>query len=293
MTAVAEPVPVRSETPVPTAVFSPARAALRLAAYLSLTVALIPVQAVAVALRLPLARTLPRWYHGLCCRICGFHLLVTGRRAKRRPVLFVGNHSSYIDIMVYGAVTPGSFVAKTEVSGWPLFGVMAKLQRTVFIGRNARAAHLAASEIGKRLKARDNLILFPEGTSNDGTRVMPFKSALFAAAELEVRGQPVTVQPVTISYATLDGMPIGRHLRPFYAWFGDMEMAGHMWRVAGLGRTTVVVQFGEPTTLTEQGSRKALADYCWQTVAKAHSAALTGQVSRRRRRRLLRRKAAG
>ena len=95
-----------------------------------------------------------------------------------------------------------------------------------------------------RLEAGDNLILFPEGTSNDGNRVLPFKSAFFGIAENPGQGQAAgTVQPVSIAYTRLNGIPMGRPYRPFYAWYGDMELASHLWNVAGLGNATIAIQF--------------------------------------------------
>ena len=219
-----------TQVPTPTVLSSPTTAAVRAALYLSLTLALIPVQAVALMLRLPLSRRLPMWYHRVCCRLLGIRLEVFGRRSRARPTLFVANHSSYLDIAIYGALIPGSFVAKSEVAKWPLFGLMAKLQRSVFVDRRVRTSHLQASEIGRRLEARDSMILFPEGTSDDGNRVFPFKSALFAVAEMRPRDKALVIQPVSLTYSRLDGVPIGRHLRPFFAWYGDMDLMPADWR---------------------------------------------------------------
>src|SRR3546814_4926008 len=95
----------------------------------------------------------------------------------------------------------------------------------------------------RRLEAGDDLVLFPEGTSGDGNRVLAFKSALFSVAERRPQGEPLTVQPVSIAYTRLDGLPLGRYLRPFFAWYGDMELGPHLWHAIGLGRVTVMVEF--------------------------------------------------
>ncbi len=246
--------------------------------YVALTLALIPVQAAALLLRLPLSKRLPMWYHRVCCRILGIRLEVFGRRSRARPTLFVANHTSYLDITIYGALIPGSFVAKSEVAKWPLFGLLAKLQNSVFVDRRVRTSHLQASDIGRRLDARDNMILFPEGTSDDGNRVLPFKTALFAVAEIKSRGHPLVVQPVSLTYSRLDGIPIGRHLRPFFAWYGDMDLLPHARRLIGLGRLTATVSFHDPVTIEEFASRKELAAYCYDAVARGHADALAGRL---------------
>ncbi|MGF1608127.1 MAG: lysophospholipid acyltransferase family protein [Kiloniellales bacterium] len=256
---------------------SPLRACVRLLIYGSFTFACMPLQAVAVLLGLDLRRSLPVWYHRRCCRILGIQVERRGRRSRVMPTLYVSNHTSYLDITVLGSLIPGSFVAKAEVARWPLFGWLAKLQRTVFIERRASRTGDHRSAITERLEQGDNLILFPEGTSDDGNRVLPFKSGLLAAAACEPQGQPLTVQPVTIGYTRLDGLPLGRHLRPLFAWYGDMDMAPHLWQLAGLGRLTVAVQFHPPVRLADFASRKALSEHCYRQVSAGLSRALAGR----------------
>ena len=240
-----------------------------------------PVQAVALLLNLRFAARFPVVYHRLCCRIFGISIDRRGTISAARPTLFASNHTSYLDIMVLGALMPVSFVAKTEVGSWPLFGWLAKLQRTVFVDRQRRSARDQRDDITRRLAASDSLMLFPEGTSNDGNRVLPFRSALFGAAERRLgpggTAGPVTVQPVSIAYTRLDGVPVGYTLRPLFAWYGDMEMAGHLWQVAGLGRITVVVEFHPPTSIAAFASRKELAEHCRRQVMAGVAAALAGR----------------
>jgi 1-acyl-sn-glycerol-3-phosphate acyltransferase len=192
-------------------------------------------------------------------------------------VLFVCNHASYADISIIGAHIRGCFVAKAEVANWPLFGICAKLSRTVFVDRRARYAREQAEEMKRRFQKGDRLILFAEGTSSDGNRVLPFRSSLFATAEIEVDGKPVTVQPVSLAYARLDGIPMGRHLRPFFAWYGDMDMFSHLWGIVGVGRSTVVLEFHKPVSIRDFPDRKALAAHCQAVVAAGVSSALSGR----------------
>lgn len=248
-----------------------------MAVYLGFTLPLMPLQLLAVALKLPLRERLPLWYHRQCCRILGFRVQRRGRVSRTRPTLFVSNHVSYFDIMVLGSLIAGSFVAKKEVARWPFFGWLAILQRTVFVERRSNAVRDQRSALVERLEQGDNLILFPEGTSDDGNRALPFKSALFAAAEVRPKGAPLTVQPVSVAYTRLDGTPMGRYLRPYFAWYGDMDLAGHLWRALGLGWVTVVVEFHPPVTIDQFGSRKALCAHCFGQVAAGMAAALAGR----------------
>ncbi len=256
---------------------SPTLRLARLALYLVWTLCLMPVQGAGLALRRPWSRTLPALYHRWCCRILGFEVRTIGAPTAARPVLFASNHVSYTDIAVLGSLIVGSFIAKAEVAGWPFFGWLAKLQRTVFVDRRARSTPFQRDAMTERLVAGDALILFPEGTSGDGNRVLPFKSALFSAAEPMQATAPIAVQPVSIAYTRLDGMPLGRLLRPFFAWYGTAELMPHLWSMAGLGTVEVVVEFHPPTFLADCGSRKALARYCHARVAGGMAAALAGR----------------
>jgi 1-acyl-sn-glycerol-3-phosphate acyltransferase len=256
---------------------SPLRAAVRVAGYLGLTLVLLPVQILAVWLDRPLAVRLPVAYHGWCCRLLGLRVQPRGKRIEKGPVLFVCNHISYIDITVLGSLLPASFVAKSEVATWPLFGLLAKLQRTVFIDRRGSRAAAHRDDMLARLDRGDSLILFPEGTSGDGNRVLPFKSALFSVAQIEGAKGPLTVQPVTIAYTKIDGLPLGRTFRPYLAWYGDMDLLTHFFSWLGLGRITVEVTFHDPVTFAEFGSRKGLSDHCHDIVANGLATSNSGR----------------
>lgn len=257
---------------------SSGRGALRLSLYLLWTLLLIPLQALAVARGWRLCRTLPRFYHRVCTRLMGLDVVVRGEQVSGGPVLFVSNHSSYLDISVLGSLIPGSFVAKTEVGTWPFFGLLARLQRTVFVERKARTSvDKQRDDIGGRLDAGDSLILFPEGTSSDGNRTLPFKTALFAVAARRIDGRPLTVQPVSVAATRLDGIPMGIAFRPFYAWYGDMDLVPHLWQAFRLGGMTIEVEFHPPVTIDGFSSRKALADHCQRVVADGVARAISGR----------------
>ena len=260
---------------------SPTLRLLRIALYLLWTLSLMPVQGVGLALHRPWTRTLPAFYHRWCCRILGFDVRPVGAPTSRRPALFVANHVSYTDITVLGSLVAGSFVAKTEVAAWPFFGWLAKLQRTVFVDRRVRSTPSQRDSMAARLAAGDALILFPEGTSGDGNHVLPFKSALLSAAEAVQGTAPIAIQPVSIAYTRLDGIPLGRLLRPYFAWCGTAELAPHLWTMIGLGTVEVVVEF-HPLDLFRR-----------LRVAQGARQLLLRPRHRRRRRRSLRPPAAG
>jgi 1-acyl-sn-glycerol-3-phosphate acyltransferase len=249
---------------------------VRLVAYCALTLPLMPVQAAFLLLRSALAERFPPVYHRLVCRILGIVIERQGAVSGARPTLFVANHTSYLDIEILGASIPGSFISKADVDGWPLFGWLARLQRTVFIDRKRRSIRHQRDAVGARLRAGDRLILFPEGTSGNGQRLLPFKSALFGAV-MDTADRDITVQPVSVAYLRLDGMPLGRSYRPLFAWYGDMTLAPHLWTMLGLGRLGVRVTFHPAVSAAAFASRKALSEHCATVIAAGLSAALSGR----------------
>ncbi|MBM3491697.1 MAG: 1-acyl-sn-glycerol-3-phosphate acyltransferase [Alphaproteobacteria bacterium] len=241
------------------------------------TLPLMPLQWLFVRLGLAAARWLPVVYHRGLCRLIGFRVLRFGQPTDERPVLLVANHTSWLDIPVLSALSPLSFVAKHEVDSWPFFGTLARLQRTVFVERRAVRAAEGRDDLQRRLDAGDRLVLFPEGTSSDGNRVLPFKTAFFAVASNGVGGRALTVQPVSVAYVRLDGLPVGRRFRPLFAWYGGMALLPHLWQVLKLGRSEVEVEFHPPVTIAGFRDRKALAAHCHETIAHGLGRALSGR----------------
>jgi 1-acyl-sn-glycerol-3-phosphate acyltransferase len=254
------------------------RAAFIIAGFLAITLLGMPVQWLFIKLRSPAARSFPHRYHRIVAALFGIHIKVIGRPVTGEGVLMVANHTSWADIVIFSAAAPISFVAKSEVASWPFFGTLARLQRTVFVERARRAATGEARDVIRdRLLEGDALVLFPEGTSHDGNTVLPFKSALLGAAEARLAsGQHVKVQPISVAFTGLHGLPMGRENRPLFAWYGDMEMVPHLWEALLAGPLDVVVQFHELLSL-DRMDRKALAARAQEIVQAGQAEALAGR----------------
>ncbi len=245
------------------------------------TATLIPLQWLSVALRLPTRRMIPIVYHRIVCALIGLRIHVVGSKINKHPLLVTANHSSWLDIPVISAMTPAVFVAKQEIASWPLFGLLAKLQRSVFVDRTRR--HKTAdvnAEIAQRLAEGDPVILFGEGTASDGNRILPFRSALIGAARdalanAEHTGQ-VFIQPLSLAYTRLQGVPMGRQFRPVTAWHGGVRLGPHFIEVLRQGGIDVTASWGEPIAYDGEIDRKAVAKELETSVRRLTVAALRG-----------------
>jgi 1-acyl-sn-glycerol-3-phosphate acyltransferase len=167
----------------------------------------------------------------------------------------VANHASWLDILTLNACQRVYFVSKAEVAGWPGIGWLARATGTVFIARDRAQADRQRREFEDRLGAGHRLLFFPEGTSTDGRRVLPFKTALFEAFLADGLRHGIAVQPVSVTYRA----PAGEDAR-FYGWWADMDFASHFVQVLSAGRQgSVEVVLHEALQAANYESRKALA----------------------------------
>ena len=240
------------------------RACAVLLGFALLTLPLMPVQALLLRTSQRGARVFPHWYHRQLCRLLGIRLHIEGAIERDRPVLVVANHSSWLDIPVLSAVAPVSFIAKKEVGGWPFVSQLARLQRSVFIDRTRRTAVAGTtSEMARRLRSGDALVLFAEGTSTDGNRVLPLRTSLFGAVMPgdgnEMPPSRAVVQSCAIVFGHLHGLPLDRAGRSLVGWYGDMEIGRHAWELLKAGPLDVSIRIGAPVPLSTFARRKELA----------------------------------
>ena len=195
-----------------------------------------------------------------------FSVRVTQSGTPPRPgeaALVLANHVSWLDIIAIGSLRPLAFVAKSEIAGWPVIGTLAALQRTVFIDRARRAATATVNAaIGNRLARGELVVLFAEGTTGDGTRLLPFRSSLVGAARAAIQGEGaverIRLQPLAITYPRRNGLPVGRAERPEIAWYGDMDLAPHLALFFQRGPIDVHVVWGQPIPFEANTDRKAV-----------------------------------
>ncbi len=206
---------------------------------------------------------IPRWFHAMGCRFLGMKVKVIGEPSHDRATLIVSNHISWTDIIAIGSKADVTFVAKSEIRNWFFVGFMASLQRTLYVDRKKRSdAKRVSQEMGKRMAAGGAVLLFAEGQSDLGTHVLPFRSALIGAAQhaMEEAGAgEVMIQPLTIAYTKLQGLPVGRTDRSFIAWIKSKSVKQNISEILTGGTREVTLAFGTPRPLSHGADRKALA----------------------------------
>lgn len=197
--------------------------------------------------------------------ILGLRQVARGPRMTGRGA-YVANHASWLDILVLNARRRVVFVSKAEVAGWPGIGLVAKLVGTVFINRDRREARSQPRVIEARLLAGDRLLLFPEGTSSDGCRILPFKTTLFEAFLSDDLKPGMQVQPVTVIYHSPPGAEPA-----FYGWWGDMALGPHLVRVLAARRQgRVELVYHDTLQVADFAGRKALARAAEARLRSAH-----------------------
>lgn len=225
-------------------------------------IVVIPAQFVINALKLPVWPVLPRLFHRMGCLFLGLRVKVIGAPARGRPTLLVSNHISWTDIVAIGSATEVTFVAKQEVKKWPFVGMMADLQKTIYVDRTRRAGTGRTAEaMGKHMASGNAVLLFAEGQSDIGTHVLPFRSALVGAAQhaMEAAGaDEVNIQPLTIAYTKLQGLPVSRNERSLIAWIKSKSVKQNVREILSGPVKDVVIVFGTPQVLSHGADRKAI-----------------------------------
>lgn len=182
-------------------------------------------------------------------RILGIHVRREGNYSSLPYKFMVSNHISYIDILVLAGISPSVFISKHEVRQWPVIGLLARLAGTTFINRaSKRAAWHVLSDIEGAISGNVNVIVFPEGTTTDGSDMMAFRN-LFFHVPVKI-GVPVI--PVSLRYFAGDRNDL--HSPSPVAWYGDMDFMPHFWKILGMRSIQAVVYFNPVITEVITGS---------------------------------------
>ncbi|MGH7827450.1 MAG: lysophospholipid acyltransferase family protein [Candidatus Binatia bacterium] len=189
------------------------------------------------------------------------------RPSERGGYVIISNHLSYVDGIVLGSIFPIVFVSKKEVKRWPIIGEWNSLCGTIFIDRKRKEkVPSLVEEMTRKLKQEANILLFPEGTSTDGERMLPFQTAPLAAP-LRSRS---TIVPVTLAYKSIEEKPVTVANRDLIYWYGDMEFLNHFWKLISLRSMEVLVTIQPRIECfrydDNSAGRKKLAEDCYNRI---------------------------
>ena len=228
--------------------------------YFPFLLVFVPIQWAWSRLPIPGWHWIPRMFHTLGAIFLGLKITMLGKPVEGKPTLVVSNHISWTDIIAIGSVADITFVAKKEVAKWFFVGFMASLQRTVYVDRTRRTdAKRTTREMAKRMASGEAVLLFAEGQSDIGTHVLPFRSALVGAAQHameEAGAREVMIQPLTVAYPRLQGLPVGRTDRNLIAWIKGKSVGENIREILTGGVKEVTIAFGVPKVLAHGADRK-------------------------------------
>ncbi len=253
-----------------------------LLAVASITLTLAPVQTLLINLSRRTASRLAVIWHRLVLWMFGIKVTIFGTPSRDHPLLLVSNHISWKDILVLGSIKPLSFIAKADMKSWPVFGQLARLQRTIFVEREMRRkTGVQASEIAERMNDGDVIVLFAEGTTSDGNQLLPFNSSLIGAAQRALENSDkssVAIQPIAIAYTKMHGVALGRYHRPDAAWPGNVALGSHIFNIIKQGALDVEVHFGEPIPFDASSNRKIITQQVETQVRDMLNSSLRGNA---------------
>ncbi len=236
------------------------RAAIFLCVLACVFVFVVPIQWLARRRDWALQHAIQTAFCRVVCAVIGVRVTAHGRLPSEAPRLIVANHVSWTDILALSSLHPLVFLAKSEVSTWPVLGFLARLQGTVFVERaNRRKIPLVNKRLAEKLRERRDIVIFPEGTSSDGSAVLRFNTAHFGPlcdfADDWGRSAP-TLAPVAILYAEPGADPFDGAID--VGWYGDMTFLPHLWSLMRRGGVACHIFFGD--AIDAEGGRKALAN---------------------------------
>jgi len=235
---------------------------------------LVPAELLYRRLRPEAPPHLPRQFHRFVAMGLGIKVRLHGRPARTHGVLFAANHLSWADIPVLGSQLLGHFVAKSEIEAMGPVGWLAGLQRTIYVDRERRqSTETQRNLVAERLAAGANVILFPEGTTGDGVGVLPFNSSLFAAVD---GVEHSLVQPLSLAYTRIRGVPVTRRRLSDVVWLGDTGMGEHALEFLRLGQVTAEIICHPAVRPADFADRKALARHCQAQVAAGYASLMRG-----------------
>jgi len=216
-------------------------------------------------------RRVSAWYTSKICRLAvrllGISVTENGSSYLDSPGrLIISNHMSYFDIMIYSSIRPAVFISSVDMRKVPFLGFLAKIGGTFFVERRSpKLIKMEIEHISDLINEGFNVVLFPEGTSTNGQKILPFRSSLLASAS----SQPVEIVPACLKYELIDGQPFSSENCDMVCWYGDMSFAPHLWNFLKLKQISAKASFFEPLS-SVNSSRKELTNIARHLISREY-----------------------
>ena len=255
------------------------RALIKLALFCLWTLLLVPLQYLFAAgqcltrqksvRQSPVVRV---WYRGTAW-LLGIRVSYYGLPSDLLPphALYLSNHSSYLDIIVLGGQLPPFFVAKADTASWPVFGFLIKLGGTLFISRQRTLVKQQLAIFQQALQTGRQFLVFPEGTTSDGVSILPFKSSLLHVL-YDMQATEMVIVPVCVTYQTINGHLFSAANNDLIAWYGEMELLPHLWRLFRQRSIAVRIDVLPAVAVSDYPDAKQLTLACADKISTAFAA---------------------
>lgn len=210
---------------------------------------------------------LTSWASTNALKIMGIKVRVVGQRPSE-PCLMVSNHLSYVDILIFSSLFSSVFITSVETQEDPFLGLMSKLGGSHFVERRTKSRLLEdLKQISHTIEQNFNVTLYPEGTTGDGQKVLPFKNSLF---EVAVKNKK-TVQPMCINYLKINNEAVTTRNKDLIFYYGDASFGSHFKRlISDLSNAEAEVQFLNPISTQTHTDRKTVSDLSRDQIEKAY-----------------------
>ena len=198
------------------------------------------------------------------CKAWRIEVTIYGNIAPA-PTLLISNHCTYIDVFILGSIGNMRFTPKSDVKSWPVVAQVIRAFDVIFVDRTPAKAKEAQHALHNALSRGDRICIFPEGTTNDGRSLKPYKSSLLSLAE---QREQLIVQPLVVKYTEFDGKPVDNHAWERIAWYGDADLLTHLWSFSKARSVKVDVHCLQPMSTEQHGNRKMLTKQAYDATAQ-------------------------
>lgn len=246
------------------------RGIFKVLGFLIFLLAILPFGIVTYKLSYNFHKKIVQFFLKILVKILNINIIEKGSdNLSARSKMIVSNHTSYVDIFIIGSCLEARFTPKIEVSSWPVINFLVNLSLPLYIHRNARKSFEQKQQIRNAIKSGNNIVVFPEATTNNGLNLLPFKSSLFSVAEPEFENdidEQIPIQPISVVYREFNGEKVTEKNIDKIAWHGEMTFMPHIWGIFKSKNIVAEIIYHPEIYFNNFIDRKTLAKHCHELI---------------------------